>query len=59
MIGLYIVDGILIGGIIYLCCSPFKTYNSIEDEELIYEEHLKNNESNYLSFDDKKVINIV
>jgi hypothetical protein len=56
MIGLYIVDGILIAGIVYLCCSPFKTYSSIENEELIYKEYLKDN---YLSFDDKKVINIV
>ena len=55
MIGLYIVDGILIAGVIYLCSSPFKTYDSVEELNNI----MDSNESNYLSFDDKKVINIV
>ena len=55
MIGLYIVDGLLIAGIIYLCSSPFKTYDSIEESN-----NINSNDSNYLFFNKKKeVIDIV
>lgn len=57
MIGLYIVDGILIAGVIYLCCSPYKKYNFDEPElnGLTYQDKDKEC-SNYLSFDDKKIM---
>ena len=59
MIGLYIVDGILIAGMVYLCCSPYKKYNFDEPnfnvltcrDEDEYKEF-----SNYLSFNDTKVM---
>jgi hypothetical protein len=49
MIGLYIVDGILIAGIIYLCCTPYKKYNFEKPDEDKDKEF-----NNYLSFNDSE-----
>ncbi len=47
MIGLYIVDAILLLGVGYLCCQPYKKYNFEKpDEDKEY--------NNYLSFNDNE-----
>ena len=55
MIGLYIVDGILIAGMVYLCCSPYKKHN-FDEIDLKILTHQDEECSNYLSFNDTKVM---
>lgn len=58
MIGIYIVDGILLLGLGYLCCSTFKRSNLEENEntDLSKNFNLDKDCSNYLSFDDENIV---
>ncbi len=51
MIGLYIVDAILLLGVGYLCCQPYKKYNFEKPDE---DEDKDKEFKNYLSFNDNK-----
>ncbi len=56
MIGLYIVDGILLLGLGYLCYASHKK----ADDNLVYQEDSLEKCNNYLSFDkEKEIISIV
>jgi hypothetical protein len=52
MIGFYIVDGILLLGLGYLCCSSHRR----SSENLVNEEHSLEECNNYLSFNEKKEV---
>ena len=58
MIGIYIVDGILLLGLGYLCCSPFKRTNFEENEIKNFSKNFNLEEkcSNYLSFEDENIV---